>query len=111
MKHTSFRGGWTERKCSRCQTRDHDITVDGIELCEECLTKAVHATSGDPSAANAYEIRQLEGELGRLTGRAYRGLKKLPKEAVDDLRRAVRDVEQTKSSVNSKLRRHGLPGV
>lgn len=111
MKHTSFRGGWTDTKCSRCQGRPYDIKIDGIELCEECLTKAIHATSSDPSAATAYEIRQLEGELGRLTGRTYRGLKKLPKEAVADLRRAVRDVEQTKSSVNSKLRRHGLPGV
>lgn len=111
MKHTSFRSGGGDRKCSRCRERLYDVEVDGVALCEECLTKAVHATSDDKKAADAYEIRQLEGEITRLTGHSVRNLKHLPAETVVELRRAVRNIEQEKYGIKSKLRRYGLPGM
>lgn len=112
MKHTSFRsGGGSGVKCSRCRERLYDVEVDGVALCEECLTRAVHASSGNKRAADDYEIRQLEGEITRLTGHSVRNLKHLPAETVTELRRAVRNIEQEKHGIKSKLRRYGLPGM
>lgn len=116
MRHTTLRGPSTDppRKCSRCRQAVWDIEIDGVALCEDCLTKAIHATSGDPGAARNYEVRLLAGELARLTGRNYRvnqGLNLLPNEEVVALRRAIRDVEDQKAIANRKLRQFGLPGV
>jgi len=114
VKRITIRVSETEKKCSRCRVNAHDLTVDGIELCEECLVKAVLKTSGDPDAARSYEVRLLEGDLARLTGKSYRvhnGLNALPTEDVIALRRAIREIEDAKHQANMKLRRFGLPGV
>jgi len=118
MQKITLRGGSADpdRKCSRCHKDPYEIAVDGIELCEECLVKAVLRTSGDPDAKRNYEVQLLAGELTRLTGKSYRlhggkGLHALPTEEITELRRAIRDVEDTKSRANRKLRQFGLPGV
>jgi len=113
MQKVHLRGS-SDTKCSRCRSRLYEVSVDGIALCEECLVKAVLATSGDPDAARNYEIGLLVGDLARLTGRTYRvhrGLATLPNEEVLALRRAIRDIEDMKSHANRKLRQFGLPGV
>lgn len=110
MNKILLRGAWTEKKCTRC-TAHYDVDIDGVLLCEECLVRAVHETSPNKQAGRDYEVRLLEGELARLTGRQYRGLKSLSREAIEDLRRAVRDIEYNKAQANSKLRRYGLPGI
>jgi len=110
----ALRSSGTDKKCSRCRANVYDLTVDGIELCEECVVKAVLKTSGDPDAPRNYEVQLLAGELARLTGRAYRihrGLNALPTEEVIALRRAIRDIDDAKHQANRKLRQFGLPGV
>lgn len=110
MIEVFLRGPADDVKCAKCHEQMWYLSVDGLALCKGCLASAVHGAV-NPTGAGAYELRQLENEITRLTGHSVRGLKSLPREVIEDLRRAVRSVEQTKQSVSSKLRRYGLPGV
>ena len=116
MQKITLRGGSSDpaRMCSRCGHGPYDVGVDGVELCEECLVRAVHATSGDPGGPRNYEVSLLAGDLSRLIGRPYRiqqGLRALSLEEIMELRRAIRDIEDTKTHANRKLKQFGLPGV
>ncbi len=111
MSRIKLRSCNTTRRCSRCPDGLYDIEVDDVVLCEDCLVAAVRATMKKPEPISEHEARQLEGEITKLTGHSVRGLKHLPVETITELRRAVRNVEQEKSGIKSRLRRYGLPGI
>jgi len=112
MSFVKLRGGNTTIRCSRCVDGLYEVDVDGVVLCERCLVQAIRATAPKrPDALTTREANHLEAEITRLTGHAVRNLKCLPIEVIEDLRRAIRNVEQEKSNIHSKLGRYGLPGI
>ena len=109
MTDVMLRGPGDQTPCASCGQLSF-AKADGISVCKECLGRAVHALV-DKGGQAAYEADLLTGALQRVTGRRAQGLKHLPLEILRDLRRVVQDLENAKSSAQSKLRRYGLQGL
>ena len=110
MTEVMLRGTGDQTPCASCGQLSF-AKADGIPVCKECLGRAVRALVSDKGGQAAYEADLLTGAIQRATGRRAQGLKHLPLEILRDLRRVVQDLENAKSSAQSKLRRYGLQGL